>query len=321
MTIIHRLLKWVKFILLLLAIIIFGFVSIVTLLSIIARGAAPGTVPTTFIFVGITIICTRKFIKIVEENKAFSQYDKQIKIHDMIRIMGKVLNVSKACPDCEARLAVCEKTNSSDLIRLGTLFHSGKCEYYCPACEKRFDLSLKAKEFVPVERELPEKNGKRFYITSASRNVQLFAFLLFTFLGLWLTAALIQTTVLFIQAAVKHSFVSLFYLGLPVLFLFLAYRFCINWLEYRILSFELVDDGLVLTERKGVHFYAWEDFRIVTMIPKHNGQHEVYIFDMKQRVLTITKDIEQHEELAYKIIEHIEETAKVDPNCFIQRYL
>lgn len=300
--------RWIMIIVLAVTIALFGWMSISSLLRILINGLT--TMDVIFVIVSgvITIFCIWQLCMYLKKKTGF---DKRNENQQSLITTNDILLIPKACTDCGSRLAVCEKNSDSNIIRLNALNRSAVTEYYCPSCDKHIDTSAKLERFIPQERVLPEQNGERHYILKRIQNSWLRVFAVFAASGVLLT--IIEVRLIVVSIQVQHVLAGIISFGLLAFASFyLAYPLYGKWRASAVMYYEIVEDGLILQERDGKHFYAWDDFRIVTLMPEYQGRQNIYIFDLKQRVIMVDDGIEKHRDVAYDIIDHIRQIAKID---------
>ena len=229
-------------------------------------------------------------------------------------LVVKLLDRAKACPVCGARLAVCEKGDDNAFIRLTTIYSDVQAEYCCTACDQRFDIKQPLADFADMQRVLPQQQGTRYRVTGNRKRGLIGGAALLAVFAAFCICITIRGVYLLIQSA------NIMYAG-PLLgfgfgafaFSSMAFRYFSAWHDSIAFLYELVDDGLIIHERIGTRFYAWEDFRIVAYVPGSRGHGEAYAFDLKQRVLLINDNYERYSQLVGTIIAHVGETARIDP--------
>ncbi len=117
----------------------------------------------------------------------------------------KLLIRHVACPDCGARLAVCEKGGDAG-IRLSTPHILADSEYYCPNCIKRFDISKKYEKLNFTDREIPAQPGTHYTVTDAMIHRYKATFLVFAAIS----AAAVIGVMLLISTGTWRNFLYVF---------------------------------------------------------------------------------------------------------------
>lgn len=304
----YQFVRWIMIIVLAVIIAVFGWMSISSLLRILMNGLTTLDVVLVIFSGVITLFCIWRLCMYLKKRTGF---DKRNENRQSLITTNDILLIPKTCPDCGSRLAVCEKNSNPNIIRINALDRSAVTEYYCPSCDKRIDTSAKLERFIPQERVLPEQNGKRHYVLKRIQNSWLRAFVGFATAGVLLVV--IEIRLIVVSIRVQHVLAGIIFFGLLAFASFyFAYLLYGKWRASAVMYYEIVEDGLMLHERDGKHFYAWDDFRIVTLTPEYQGRQNIYIFDLKQRVIMVDDGIEKHRDVAYDIIDHIRQIAKID---------
>ncbi len=263
----------------------------------------PVSFVSAFVFASACVLC------VVKRRKDVNALPQEDADHVPQKYLAHIVYVSKACPVCLSRLAACdknagEKTLSIEIVNVDYV-------YFCPNCNQYFDTQEEYYRFVPPERPIPRENGTNFRFMSPIRQR-------FFKSSLMLTLAFLFTLLLSIFCAQHtpwgpHMAAGSIVGGLLSLFCVLyAFRYWRQWFLFNTICMELIPSGLILHERDGRHFYAWQDFRIVTVLPNYFAQKDAYLFDLKQRLITIDAGIEDHEALINGILSHIRYTAHID---------
>ena len=300
-----KMLIWAVIALLMVFLIMFGTLFIVSLIILIQEAYIDtSTIMMVVLNGGLACACVlllRVLIMKVrtKPNKSVSQFKRDMK-----------LRYDAVCPNCDSRLSVCEKNSNTNIIRLNTVKLNVVNDYYCPSCKTRFDISSNYGRFTPAERELPQQTGIRHGVNMKAKAL----WMIFAMLPIALGVLFAFTVLAYMQDQYGYiPVVSGIVMTIPLLaFVYLAVLFFKKWRQLLVLYYELIENGLIINDRSGRHYYAWEDFRIVSYIPKYMNQQDIYIFDLNQRVFTLDSGIEDYRQLADKIVAQIRPTAILD---------
>ena len=230
------------------------------------------------------------------------------------------LHMNKACPACGARLALCEKNHDHSQIKIKTDNRDTEMEYYCPVCDKWLGMETQYEKFMPDQRGIPDQTGTRYKILSKVTSkvlrtalMWLVIGMLFFMGGIWLisTASVAKNE----GIVSAYGFCMFFAFVTSVLafsFLYIASSVFKIWRRMRAGYYEVLDNGLLVKEGKQKNFYAWEDFRVVSLIPDSYDNKDAYAFDLAQTFLAIDAGVGNHTELASSIIDNIRQSARID---------
>ena len=317
-----RIIKKISIAFLSLLILFCGLVIITDLPSLFA-GDPPNSL--FFFCIAVTAFCIYLLRKLLgkksvvyyirkENERVLDRYANRLK-------MTKVLKTPRKCPTCGARLAVCEKNDQSTFIRLYYILNPVQHEYYCQQCDQHFDASIKLRKCIPDERPVPQQTGRRFNVIKEARMKLLRRFLIIGAIWVFFVIGVIgaiQTVLSLSSIEMSKNVPSIGLIcGVAGLFLYITYLAWTDWLELDRLCYELIDEGVIVHTRIKRHFCAWEDFRIVTFIPGNIEHPHAYVFDLRQMVFTIDTPIEHYTDLVYDMIEHVKETANIDPRYYM----
>ena len=307
----YKITRWYLIAMLCLVFGIFCIFCILFVHSIVTGRSSAASLISTVILVG-TVISFILILRMLLKRKSLVDNVRESKLRKQTELI-KELNTAKACPVCGGRLAVCEKDSQPDDLRLISISYSGEYEYYCPPCDEFFDPLQTAGEYIPEERTIPQQAGVRYHIKQSEKNKTLRRVVIFALIGLYLAIAGVRGIVSpIIIGGTSYLFIIAIFLFISLILLYFSFQLYKVWRKLSQVEYELVEDGLIIRERAVTRFFPWEDFRIATWIPDFYNKQCAYVFDHRQTVITIYSGIEQYNDLAYDIIDHIRKTAQID---------
>ncbi len=228
-----------------------------------------------------------------------------------------LLFISKKCPQCGKRLAVCEDSIEDAFPRINIADKNKKSKYYCPSCNEYFDTSGEFYKYIPEERTIPEAEGERFafrkdYINKTIRTG------IFTYGGSALACLLLVIGLISLAGKTGKQIlwvgVTLFCLLLLVSVLGLNFQLKL-FRSYSDAYFQLLPEGLFFFDGKSKQYYPWDEFRIVSEFPSDSGLSGA-VFDTAQRAFVINSGLFRSEELICAVLDRIRDTAKIESSFF-----
>lgn len=231
----------------------------------------------------------------------------------------------KACPDCGKRLAECEKDNTSIRLNAYVLDKWVDHEYYCPHCDKRVNKKLLWPARIN-NRKAPEAHGTRYIRKRHANSANLFGNLgddtvwrIFgIILAIMFAAIIIGVLPIFLTELAESYYSAVssgaFIILMMILLIFLQLAvWCVLWTVERTIGYvinrlfityyEVTEEGLIVKEPFRKRFYAWEDFRLLSIRAGYFEGASGYVFDLEQRVLIIDSGVEYYINLAESIME------------------
>lgn len=238
----------------------------------------------------------------------------------------KARYTSKACPICKKRLAECEKKQLS--IRLNAYMPDQKAdyEYYCPYCEMRIQRLF----LLPCrkhKRKIPKTSGTRYRRKHLVSHYRLLGNIpdgdLWKALGVLFASMLIlliPTVLILNPENIFASITSAILIALVFAAVQLSVSYLVWFLQAAVRKllhrikptyYEVMDDGLMVVEPFNKQFYAWEDFRLISIRAGYYEGTNGYIFDLDQRVLIIDCGVEYYITLSEEIINRLKDKVSI----------
>lgn len=302
---IYKALRGVTMVFSIIVAVLFGFCTLVFLPNIFS-----GSGEERPIWIGVTaisaMICFFSIRSFIKHRRRATNMDHLMRQSQHTRQTGKMLGVSRACPDCGRRLAVCQRGEPLRLQTLSLGKRFAENEYYCLTCQQRYPAQGSYAAFEAEARPLPDQSGPRYRAAGGFLFVYgILPCLLFLLLGLAFLRGTLTSAAM--ASAMEPGFGGVVFVSglLAAVLLLGAVTMALSLSRLMGLSYEVLEQGIILREGKKAGFYSWEDFRLATRLERHFRGRDSYVFDLEQRVLTIDCGLRDYEGLADAILEKI----------------